>query len=556
MSSSYQAATIFNMPLNSASASISNSTPASTPDQMSLHETVSRPYQNRILAIELGVLSPVWIELLSDVLLQFSPRLTHRQTRLSTWFFLDLGTNHSWVLKRFSSEAKLLEIVLEKINSLDLNQYDPTRPLAEPSLTEPCGIFHNRPIKAGIADTAPAAQTLASMYTLWISQPGRSHEDLEQLPLRAISQLEGLTAWEHPARVEHIVNFFSLLGFQNLGDLRAFTPAALHERWGLMGDLLYRRLQGKADLDPQPIEPFVPTESLRSFIHLDFPVSIMSLLLHEVESALKRLLARLEGRRLLARRIRLKMRCEWRGSHSSSQQPQQQSHLESQRNFGHEHVFAIEPSKATRDLRFFRVLLENRLEKIELLNPIQDLEIEIDPIPETEAQENFFDHTSADQNKLAVLISLLGQEGARAGFAELREEVWPEHTWSINPNIFHRPNQPPAAEGILDEHGFAPRFSYGRELPHAPRPTLLLRQPRLLSNEEVGNLHFYSRHPVERLEHGWWIENRAGPTPDNLSRGITVPQRDYYVARDRLGRNLWLFQDHPSGQFYLHGAFD
>lgn len=493
---------------------------------------------NRVLALEFGTLKPAWIEVISDVLMQFSPRLSHRTVqhtesrdlqnraaRTSTWFFLDLGTNSAWVNRRFGSENKLLEAVFAKLAELDIEQN------------------FDRTLKAAIADTAPAAQALASLYSFWISSPGRTKDDLERLPLKALSQLEGLKAWGPSSRMDNISNFFSLLGFHTLGDLRAFTPAALHERWGAIGDLLYRRLQANAALEPQPISPYVPTESLRSFIHLDFPVSIVSLLLHEVEGALKRLLARLEGRRLLARRVRLKLRCEY------SQ---------------HEHVFSIEPSSATRDLRFFRVLLENRLEKIELLNPIQDLEIEVDPIPEKETQEDLFDHSSnrssADDTKLAVLISLLRQEGAQAGFAETKDEVWPENTWEVPPcfSICTASNddkdtgqQSDRAEGLLDESGFAPRFSYGRELPHAPRPTLLLRQPRLLSQDELSALQFYSRHPVERLEHGWWEEERAGP-----GGSFVIPRRDYYVARDRGGRNLWLFQDHTSGQFYLHGAFD
>jgi len=496
--------------------------------------TAAGGHPNRILALEFGTLKPAWVEVISDVLMQFSPRLSHRTVqhtesrdvhhraaRTSTWFFLDLGTNSSWISRRFGNENKLLEAVFAKLAELDIEQ-----------------IFE-RTLKAAIADTAPAAQALASLYSFWISSPGRTRDDLDRLPLQALTQLEGLQAWGSSSRLESISNFFSLLGFHTLGDLRAFTPAALHERWGAIGDLLYRRLQANPDLEPQPISPYVPTEALRSFIHLDFPVSIVSLLLHEVEGTLKRLLARLEGRRLLARRVRLKLCCEY------SQ---------------HEHVFSIEPSTATRDLRFFRVLLENRLEKIELLNPIQDLEIEVDPVPEKETQEDFFDHSSADDTKLAVLISLLRQEGAQAGFAETRDEVWPENTWEVPPCFLictasnddkDTGQQSDRAEGLLDESGFAPRFSYGRELPNAPRPTLLLRQPRLLSQEELSALHFYSNHPVERLEHGWWEEERAGP-----GGSFVIPRRDYYVARDRGGRSLWIFQDHTSGQFYLHGAFD
>jgi hypothetical protein len=517
----------------------------------------------RYLALEVVVLyenQQATAEVLSEVLMMFSPRVTYRHGNNSgrdagrgsghdsggakIWFFLDLGTHTTWIQRNFGTEARLMEGVFQKLTSLDFQA------------------------RAAIADTAPAAQAFAAVYSFWISSPGRTKEDLERLPLQAMSQLEGLIPWEHPSRVETVANFFTLLGFSTLADLRAFTPAAFHERWGEMGDRLYRRLQGRHDLDPQPIAPYIPVDALKSYIHLDFPVSIVSLLLHEVEGALKRLLARLEGRRLMARRLRLKLRCEYSG---------------------HEHVFSIEPSTPTRDLRFFRVLLENRLERIELLNPIQDLELEIDPTPERETQDGFLDRTTMDETKLAILTSLLGQEGATAGFAEMHEHIWPENTWMLNPDMTKAKSNVAlvadlgaicsvsantsfdadaganaiSSRGLLDETGFSPRFQYGQELKSAPRPTLLLKKPRALSADEIAALHFYSGRPVERLEHGWW-EERAGPQKELVPEGkndfplghLEVPRRDYYIARDKHGRILWVFQDPASDTFYLHGAFD
>jgi len=529
----------------------------------------------RYLALEVAVRyenQQATAEVLSEVLMMFSPRVTYRHGNCSgrdadrhagrnsghdsggakIWFFLDVGTHATWIQRNFGTEARLMDGVFQKLTSLDFQA------------------------RAAIADTAPAAQAFAAIYSFWISSPGRTKDDLERLPLQAVSQLEGLVPWEHPSRVETVANFFTLLGFSTLADLRAFTPAAFHERWGEMGDRLYRRLQGRNDLDPQPIAPYIPVDALKSFIHLDFPVSIVSLLLHEVEGALKRLLARLEGRRMMARRLRLKLRCEYSG---------------------HEHVFSIEPSTPTRDLRFFRVLLENRLERIELLNPIQDLELEIDPTPERETQDGFLDRTTMDETKLAILTSLLGQEGATAGFAEMHEHIWPENTWMLNPDATKVTSKTSTAlvgnqidalaaipgadaashsittRGLLDETGFTPRFQYGQELKSAPRPTLLLKKPRVLSADEIAGLHFYSGRPVERLEHGWW-EERAGPSqsPTKKIEGVLasachektpfplgqleVPRRDYYIARDKHGRTLWLFQDPSSDTFYLHGAFD
>jgi hypothetical protein len=455
---------------------------------------------------------------LCEILLKFSPRISTRIAESKLWFFLDLSSNLSWIERTFGDEVRLVEMVLKTLGALD---------------------HHAR---IAIADTPQAAQAFALQYSYWISPPGRTRDDLDRLPLAAMLQLEGLEAWKHPSRVDAIANFFSLLGFQTLGDIASFKESAFHERWGELGAKVYLRLQGSAAKDRQPIAPFVPTDALKAFVHLDYPVSVVALLLHEVETAMKSLFARLEGRRLVVRRLRVTLRCEYSD---------------------HEHVFSIEPSTPTREIRFFRLLLENRLDRVELFNPVKDLEIEIDPLPENERQEGFEDQATLDQAKLALLTSLLKQEGASSGFAVMQDDVWPENTWVKNPEASRSTQglalaiEPAAAQmnsraqGEMDETGFVPKFHYSAALEKAPRPALLLRKPRLMEPREISQLQFYSGRPIERIEHSWW-EGRAGP-PGTPTPGI---RRDYYIARDKQGRNLWLYQDQASERFFLHGAFD
>lgn len=450
---------------------------------------------------------------LSEVLLRFSPRISTRISDSKVWFFLDLASHVSWIERTFGDEVRLVESVLKTLGSL------------------------NYQARIAIADTPQAAQAFAIQHSYWISPPGRTRDDLDRLPLAAMLHLEGLVAWKHPSRVDAIANFFSLLGFQTLGDIGSFKESAFHERWGELGAKVYLRLQGTAAKDPQPIAPFVPTDALKVFVHLDYPVSVVSLLLHEIETSLKNLFARLEGRRLVVRRLRVTLRCEYSN---------------------HEHVFLIEPSTPTREIRFFRLLLENRLDRVELLNPIKDLEIEIDPLPENERQEGFENQANLDQTKLALLTSLLKQEGATSGFAAMQDDVWPENTWirvaessHATPLLQAPLPQATGAQGDLDETGFAPKFHYSASLEKAPRPALLLVKPRLMEPQEISQLQFYSGRPIERIEHSWW-EGRAGP-PGTLTPGL---RRDYFIARDKQGRNLWIYQDEASDRFFLHGAFD
>ncbi|WP_376695437.1 Y-family DNA polymerase [Wenzhouxiangella sp. EGI_FJ10305] len=71
-----------------------------------------------------------------------------------------------------------------------------------------------------------------------------------------------------------------------------------------------------------------------------------------------------------------------------------------------------------------------------------------------------------------------------------------------------------------------------------PRPTWLLPAPRPCRRE---NLHL--EEGPERIEAGWWDEEDC--------------RRDYFVARDRHGRRLWVFHEHqPREGWFIHGLFD
>jgi len=45
----------------------------------------------------------------------------------------------------------------------------------------------------------------------------------------------------------------------------------------------------------------------------------------------------------------------------------------------------------------------------------------------------------------------------------------------------------------------------------------------------------------ERIESGWWDGGDVA--------------RDYYVAEDKSGAQLWVYCDRTSGEWYVHGVF-
>lgn len=86
-----------------------------------------------------------------------------------------------------------------------------------------------------------------------------------------------------------------MLGFKTAGELGRFTVNSFQERWGDLGTLFWKRVNA---LDHQVISPMLPTQPLEDFTHLDFPISLVSLLLHQTEKSLDYLFGRLQGRNL------------------------------------------------------------------------------------------------------------------------------------------------------------------------------------------------------------------------------------------------------------------
>ena len=72
--------------------------------------------------------------------------------------------------------------------------------------------------------------------------------------------------------------------------------------------------------------------------------------------------------------------------------------------------------------------------------------------------------------------------------------------------------------------------------PASPRPTWLLSQPIPLRGHGLE----VAAGP-ERIESGWWDESDVG--------------RDYYTAKNGAGQRLWVFRDHRTRSWFVHGLF-
>jgi protein ImuB len=152
----------------------------------------------------------------------------------------------------------------------------------------------------------------------------------------------------------------------------------------------------------------------------------------------------------------------------------------------------------------------------------------------------------------AVSLDVLAPAGSGVGGRDtapqlverLRARLGETAVYGICPVAEHRPEvawqrvQALRLEGMLPGKGGPLEIDSGM-----PRPVWLLEEPVRLNASEVRQLRQgeASLEGPERIESGWWD-----------GKGVA---RDYYVARQRGGARLWVFQERRSKRWYLHGVF-
>lgn len=424
-------------------------------------------------------------------------------------------------------------------------------------------------VQYAISDTPSGAQAFTAAHPNTICPQGEEREGLHKLSLPLLLHLEGVQAWEKPSQIESILTFFLMIGFKTAGDLAQLSSASFKERWGATGLLLWKRLNAQ---DRAVISPLIATEPLEDFVHLDFPISLVSLLLRHSEKSLDYLFARLQGRRLFAQKLSLTFHCEYSGAR---------------------HKIEIEPNTPCRNQELFTTLLENRLSGLSLENPIRDFEVHVVPCEEKAPQLDFFEARESHKDKLQTLFSLLLQSSAKPGLFELQAAIMPEKSWRMVTSTTDQARVPVRPEDVtskrLSNSMFAAPLSvassapskkansqmilgfpqnairevatstmaersvtyepkYGTTITAAPRPTRLLTEPQPIAIEELGALKILSTTPIERLEHAWW--------DDDVEAQRLALRRDYYFAVSGEGQCLWIYQDLLTEQYFVHGYFD
>ncbi len=246
-------------------------------------------------------------------------------------------------------------------------------------------------VTVAIADTAPHAQMLTEFKPSIITKQGFDYEIMNTLPIQSLRSLEGLEAWQHTSEVDHVISFFQMLGIHRVQEVMHFKLASFRERWGDFGAKLWNRLHQK---EIQIIPTLETREPLCANAYFNKPINTINHLLSELTPALESLFLRLDGLDRLAQKLHLMLSCEY---------------------FEIKRFVSIEPVAANRDFEVFRDLLLRKIDDLNLENPIRQIEIEIEDIPEKSQQLDFLEPHGQTENQWQRLVNFANQSIADSG---------------------------------------------------------------------------------------------------------------------------------------------
>jgi protein ImuB len=271
-------------------------------------------------------------------------------------------------------------------------------------------------------------------------------------------------------------------------------PAA--ERARRFGPELNRRLLRLEGRQPTPLAAWQPPQRFRLRLELPAPSSDSSALLFVLRRAIARLGHWLIVRDQALTRLYIALQRE---------------------NGGGSIPLEVGLSRPGMDEGRLLDLLALKLEKIELPSPVEAIELKAESTAEHRPpQADLWNGNNRGDAWPALLDRLKARlgEGGLSGLAA-QSDHRPEKAWR-----WVEPGTPAACE---DER---------------PRPTWLLPSPKPCRRE---NLRL--EEGPERIEAGWWDGNDC--------------RRDYFIARDRHGRRLWVFHEHrPREGWFIHGLFE
>ncbi|HEY6095473.1 MAG TPA: DNA polymerase Y family protein [Gallionellaceae bacterium] len=178
-------------------------------------------------------------------------------------------------------------------------------------------------------------------------------------------------------------------------------------------------------------------------------------------------------------------------------------------------VLRVGFAEPTRALERMQLLLRETLGRTRLSAPVHTIMLHASRIQEVELSNLDLFQGGAETGDANLLLE------------RLRIRLGKEAVYGIAPAADHRPE----LAWRQCEAGGA-----NKSISKLQRPLWLLPEPKPCHKERLE-----LQSGPERIESGWWDDGEVA--------------RDYYVAQGRNGSRLWVFRDHSSGAWFVHGLF-
>jgi protein ImuB len=342
---------------------------------------------------------------------------------------------------------------------------------------------------------APTPQGAALLARAGLSSSALTHAQLlqllESLPLALLALPDAQLMALHGAGLRHI------------GEVLRLPSASIAQRFGADANLYLQRLRGAVH---EPLRYVQAPGRFYSRCEFQDPVTDTTALLFP----LQRLLAGLQG--YLRARERAVQRYTLRLEHHR----------------GAVTCLAVSLTRPSRDAAQLLLLARERLAATTLAAPVHGLGVAAHELLQPLLIQSDLFSRDAQQNEQfqQVLDRLAARLGANAVQAlSSADEHRPERAWRMR-----------AAQLGAPMTAAARTANAQRDAADIPgRPCWLLPEPRRIDRPQellAG---------PERIESGWW---------DGADMA-----RDYYLAREANGAQLWVFQDLRGGSWHVHGIW-
>jgi protein ImuB len=304
------------------------------------------------------------------------------------------------------------------------------------------------------------------------------------------------------------------LGIATLGDFLDLPGNDLRERFGDALGALHRLASGQTW---SPLQPELPIERFIVSRELGFPDTDRNRLLFAIKALLDPLLGRLAAAHTVAGGLRLTLRLATHDAHDES----------------------VRPAQPTGQSTLLLDLVRLRLESLKLGAGVEEIEIELLPVPAVPGQQTLWAEPARDL------------DAANRALARLRAELGPDAVVRARLLDRHLPEAAFLWEPIesLASAGRSPSASDGK-------PTLVRR---ILARPMTLPQH--SRH---LHDDGWLIRGPSHGSVAKLSGPFILSggwwakaqHREYHFAATTSGEILWVFLDRERGRWFLQGQVE